>query len=81
VTPEIHVPEIANHVPSLNITWDQEKVKIDGEGARAKLREGHPSIQTVGGKDSLGITTWMMQPGQVRVVAKRVQEVMAEAAS
>ena len=81
VNAEIHVPEIANHVPSLKVSWDQKKVKIDGAGARAKLRDGHPSIQTVGDKDSLGITTWMMQPGQERVVARRVKEVLAEAAS
>ena len=26
VTTEIHVPPIANHVPSLNVTWDSDKV-------------------------------------------------------
>jgi L-seryl-tRNA(Ser) seleniumtransferase len=79
VTPEIHVPEVANHVPSLKVTWDQKKVKITGDEARAKLREGHPSIQTVGDKESLGITTWMMQPGQERIVASRVREILGEA--
>jgi len=81
VTPEIHVPEVANHVPSLKITWNQKKVKITGDEARAKLREGHPSIQTVGDKESLGITTWMMQPGQERIVAIKVREILEEAAS
>ncbi len=81
VNPEIHVPEVANHVPSLKVSWDQKKVKITGEEVRAKLREGHPSIQTVGDKESLGITTWMMQPGQERIVASRVKEILGEAAS
>jgi L-seryl-tRNA(Ser) seleniumtransferase len=81
VNPEIHVPEVANHVPSLKVSWDQKKVKITGEEARAKLREGHPSIQTVGDKESLGITTWMMQPGQERIVASRVREILGEAAA
>jgi L-seryl-tRNA(Ser) seleniumtransferase len=81
VTAEIHVPEVANHVPSLNITWDQNVVKLTGAEARTQLAQGHPSIQTVGGEDSLGITTWMMQPGQERVVARRVQEVLAEAST
>jgi L-seryl-tRNA(Ser) seleniumtransferase len=79
VSTEIHVPEIANHVPSLNITWDDKKVRITGEEARAKLREGHPSIQVMGGKESLSVTTWMMQPGQERVVAHRIKEVLQEA--
>lgn len=81
VEPEIHVPELANHVPSLRVSWNEKKVKITADEAREKLREGHPSIQVVGGKDSLGITTWMMQPGQERVVAQRVKEVLSEAAA
>jgi hypothetical protein len=81
VSPEIHVPEIANHVPSLNITWDQSKIKATGEDIRKLLREGHPSIQTVGGKESLGITTWMMQPGQERIVSRRIREVFEEASA
>ena len=81
VTPEIHVPEIANHVPSLKISWDQAKVKADGEGIRKMLREGHPSIQTVGDQESLGITTWMMQPGQERIVSRRIREVFEEASA
>jgi L-seryl-tRNA(Ser) seleniumtransferase len=43
---------------------------------RQKLRDGHPSIETVGGKDSVGITTWMMQPGQERIVATRIREIL-----
>ncbi len=79
VTTEIHVPPIANHVPSLNVTWDRDKVPITAEEAREKLRNGHPSIETAGGTDSLAITTWMMRPGEERIVAERVQEVLSEA--
>jgi len=79
VETEIHVPEIANHVPSLKITWDEGKVKINPGEARKKLELGHPSIQTVGGSKYIGITTWMMDPGQERIVAQRVREVLASA--
>lgn len=78
VMPEIHVPEIANHVPSLKITWDQEKIPMDGDEVRKKLRMGHPSIQTVGDKESLGITSWMMNSGEERIVAKKVREVLSQ---
>ena len=81
VTPEIHVPDIENHVPSLNVTWDQAKVKIDGNEVREKLRLGHPSIQTVGGAESLGITTWMFNPGEERIVASRIKEILMEAST
>ncbi|MBR9998861.1 MAG: aminotransferase class V-fold PLP-dependent enzyme [Cyclobacteriaceae bacterium] len=77
VKAEVHVPEIANHVPSLRITWDQEKIPLKGGEIREKLRWGHPSIETVGGDDSIGITTWMLRPGQERIVAARLKEVLS----
>jgi len=76
VEPEIHVPEVANHVPSLRISWDPDKISMTPDEVRQKLREGHPSIETVGGDDSVGITTWMMQPGQERIVASRIKEIL-----
>ncbi len=46
---------------------------------RKQLRDGHPSIETVGSKEEVGITTWMMEPGQERIVARRVKEVLENA--
>lgn len=77
VQTEIHVPPHANHVPSLRIRWDENIVKISKDDMRKKLRDGHPSIETVGNKETVGITTWMMEPGQERIVAQRVKEVLA----
>jgi L-seryl-tRNA(Ser) seleniumtransferase len=79
VTTEIHVPPHANHVPSLRIRWDENKVKISADEARNQLRLGHPSIQTVGDSKTIGITTWMMEPGQERIVAKRIHEILSSA--
>jgi L-seryl-tRNA(Ser) seleniumtransferase len=81
VTPEIHVPEVANHVPSIRFKWDEKKVKITPDQAREALRNGHPSIETVGGKESLDMTTWMMVPGEERIVARRLKEILQAAAS
>lgn len=79
VETEIHVPPHANHVPSLKIRWDESVVKITKDDMRKKLVNGHPSIETVGNKEEVGITTWMMEPGQERIVAQRVQEILANA--
>lgn len=81
VTPEIHVPEVANHVPSIRLKWDQSKVKITPDAAREALRNGHPSIETVGGSESLDMTTWMLIPGEERIVAKRIKEILQAASS
>lgn len=72
VEPEIHVPEVANHIPSLRIRWDEGKIGRTPGDVRQALRDGHPSIETVGGSESLDITTWMMNPGEERIVADRV---------
>ncbi len=79
VNAEVHVPKIANHVPSLKLTWDQNKIDMTADEFRQKLRDGHPSIETIGNKEYVGITTWMMQPGEERVVARRVKEVLSQA--
>jgi L-seryl-tRNA(Ser) seleniumtransferase len=79
VETEIHVPKYANHVPSLTIKWDQNKVKITPAEVKNQLKNGHPSIETVGGGDSIGMTTWMMVPGQERIVANRLKEILSKA--
>ena len=79
VKSEIHVPKYANHVPSIRINWDEKKVKISPNEVRKQLAEGHPSIQTVGDSKSVGMTTWMMVPGQERIVAKRMKEILSSA--
>ena len=79
VETEVHVPKYANHVPSLRIRWDQSLVKITPSDVRDQLKNGHPSIQTVGDNSTVGITTWMMVPGQERIVAKRVSEILFSA--
>lgn len=77
VDTEIHVPPHANHVPSLKVRWDQNIIKMTPTEARAKLKNGHPSIETVGSDKEIGITTWMMEPGQERIVARRLKEVLS----
>ena len=72
----IHVPPHANHVPSLKIRWDQSKVNISPNNVRKILREGSPSIETVGNKNEIGITTWMMVPGQEKIVAKKIKKIL-----
>lgn len=79
VEAEIHVPEIANHVPSLRIKWDQKRLGMSYSEFSERLRNGHPSIETMGGEDRVDVTTWMMRPGQERIVARRIKHVLESA--
>ena len=76
VETKISVPKYANCVPTLRINWDQNKIKISPDELRKKLREGNPSIQTDGDKNSIGMTTWMMVPGQETIVSKRIKSIL-----
>ena len=82
VTHEVEVPPIANHVPHLRLRWDQSVVRISPLEVKAKLLDGEPSIEVTPStnKEQLVIGTWMMQPGDAEMVAKRVQQLLKQAA-
>jgi L-seryl-tRNA(Ser) seleniumtransferase len=80
VQTKIDVPPIANHIPTLNVSWNTRQVKLSGDELKVKLRSGHPSIEVAGGgENSVSITTWMLVPGQERVVASRIREALLKA--
>jgi L-seryl-tRNA(Ser) seleniumtransferase len=79
VTTEVYLPEIANQVPTLRVTWDQTIVKASYADIRQQLRLGHPAIEIWPADTNMQITTWMLQPGQERAVAHRVREVLQKA--
>jgi L-seryl-tRNA(Ser) seleniumtransferase len=80
VRSETWIPEIANHVPHLKIEWDPAVVKITPRDAARKLSAGDPSIEVVPGQDkALVVAVWMLQPGEVQIVAARVRDVLKSA--
>ncbi|HYG19009.1 MAG TPA: aminotransferase class V-fold PLP-dependent enzyme, partial [Ohtaekwangia sp.] len=80
VTTEVHVPPLGNHTPTLRITWDQQKVKLDEKQLREKLRFGDPSVEVGGGTiNSINVTAFMLKPGQEKVVASRLKEEFSKA--
>jgi uncharacterized pyridoxal phosphate-dependent enzyme len=81
VTTSVTVPPVANITPTLNISWDINKVKISRDAFQERLRKGEPSIEVFGGKgNSIVITSWNLQPGQEKIVARRLKEEFSKAA-
>ena len=77
VKTERFVPEIANAVPHLRITWDESQLKITAAEATKKLLEGNPSIELrPGAVHGIEVAVWMMQPGEAQIVARRIREVL-----
>jgi uncharacterized pyridoxal phosphate-dependent enzyme len=79
VTTAVTVPPVANVTPTLTISWDIAKVKISCNDLREKLRKGNPSIEMMGSKDNLVITSWNLQPGEEKIVAARMAEELKKA--
>ena len=75
VTASITVPEVANHVPHVQIVLDTAVTGITGQEISKKLREGTPSIGVRPG-DELLVGVWMMKPGEDAIVARRLRQVI-----
>jgi L-seryl-tRNA(Ser) seleniumtransferase len=79
VTASITVPEVANHVPHVKVVIDPAVTGITGTEVSQRLREGTPSIGVRPG-DELLVGVWMMQPGEEKVVARRLKAVLTKKA-
>jgi L-seryl-tRNA(Ser) seleniumtransferase len=82
IKPEIHVPPIANHVPTVRLTWEKAALPLTADDVRKQLRDGKPSIEIAPGsppakaeKQEIGIGVWQLQPGEAEIVARRLREV------
>src|SRR5215468_8890074 len=92
VQTQIFLPEVANHVPHLLITYDQNRIKITDAEVMQKMREGKPRIELnpstggapasaglPGGPNTIVLGVWMLQAGEDMTVAKRLREVLQQA--
>jgi L-seryl-tRNA(Ser) seleniumtransferase len=74
---EVFVPEIANAVPHVRVTWDEKKRGVTVAQLVKQLREGTPSIEvTPGSTRRLSIGVWMMEPGEDAIVGRRLREIL-----
>lgn len=81
---EQFVPEIANHVPHLAVSWDPEVVPLTRSGVAQALRDGEPRIElrpSEPDEPRLEIGVWMLQSGEAEIVARRCAEVLTSAAA
>ena len=79
VTVETYAPALGNHTPTMRIGWDASKIKLTVKALQEQLRGGNPSIEVVGEPNAISITTWMLKPGQEKIVAARLKEEFTKA--
>ena len=88
----IVMPEVANHVPHLLLTYDQQRVKISPLEVADRLRKETPSIElnpSTGRRhgsaglhsdeNTIVVGVWMLEPGEDLIVANRLHSVLSEA--
>jgi D-glucosaminate-6-phosphate ammonia-lyase len=76
VNAETFVPEVANHVPHVRISWDAAAKGMTPADVVNVLRAGEPSIGTRSEGDTLVVGVWMMRKGEEKIVARRLREVL-----
>ncbi len=76
VNAEVFVPEVANHVPHVRVSWVAAPGRVTAAEAVKALRDGEPSIVTRSEGESVVVGVWMMQPGEEKIVARRLRQVL-----
>lgn len=79
VSTEFFVPDIANHVPHMRIFWDS-RVTITPKDVSKSLKSSKPVIVVGGGegKPGLSMCSFMLQPGEDKIVATRLSQILKE---
>lgn len=83
VTTSVKQPTgLSNRAPVLHISWDPDKLHVTGEEVAEEVGRNKPRM-AVGsgggsGMTSINITPNQMQPGNDKIVAKRLHEVLSQ---
>ncbi len=83
VSTSFFVPDIANHVPHMRIVWDEARFSLTAEEASKQLRAAKPSI-VIGrgeGQPGLAMNSFMLQPGEDKIVAAQLASLFREHAA
>lgn len=65
-------PDIANHVPTMHIDWDPRRINLTPDEAHQSLRKGNPSIVLERTEIGLGMNSFMLQPGEDKIIANNL---------
>jgi L-seryl-tRNA(Ser) seleniumtransferase len=78
-------PPISNHVPHLQITWDETRIKITRDTITRELANGTPPIRigrvTHTGDKGILISVLTFQANEEEIVAHRLGEILKKAAT
>ena len=79
VSTSFFTPDIANHVPHMQIMWDS-RISVTPQQVSKLLRNSKPAIVIGGGEGRPGLVmcSFMLQPGEDKVVAEQLSRILRE---
>jgi len=79
VSTSFFTPDIANHVPHMQIEWDS-RVPLEPKQVSKMLRSSKPSIVMGGGEGRPGLSmcSFMLQAGEDKIVADQLSRILRE---
>jgi L-seryl-tRNA(Ser) seleniumtransferase len=78
VKTRVFVPELANSTPNLEISWDPAILPVTGKEIQERLSKGEPGIELNAGKNNISLVTFIMVPGEEKIVATRIKEELSK---
>jgi L-seryl-tRNA(Ser) seleniumtransferase len=77
VSTAFFTPDIANHVPHMQITWDS-RISLSAEQVSKLLRGSKPAIVLSPAEDRPGLVmnSFMLQPGEDKIVAEQLARIL-----
>lgn len=72
VATSFNVPDVANHVPHMQIFWDPRKISLSPHDAANALRKGKPSIVLGSSENGLGMNSFMLKPDEEKIIAAQL---------
>jgi L-seryl-tRNA(Ser) seleniumtransferase len=78
VSTEFSVPDVANHVPHLRITWDAQRISATPAEVSSALKQSKPSI-VIGAAEQgggLSMNSFMLKPGEEKIIATSLTRIL-----
>ena len=78
VSTEYSVPDVANHVPHMQINWDLKRISASPNDISAALRHSNPSIVIGASEHGAGLemNSFMLQPGEEKIIAEKLTQIL-----
>jgi uncharacterized pyridoxal phosphate-dependent enzyme len=83
VSTSFFTPDVANHVPHMQIAWDPARIALTPRQVAQALRDSKPSIVIGGGegRPGLAMSSFMLQPGEHEIVARQLAQILRQHAT